>query len=77
MSDTIFWNAETLANRWKENPYIRLIDVRSPAEYESVHIEGSYNISMNTLGQHGAAIRENVRDPIVFVCRSGQRAKKV
>ena len=77
MSNAVFWDPDTLSKRWKENTYIRLIDVRSPAEYESVHIEGSYNIPMNTLEQHGPAIRENMRDPIVFVCRSGARAKKV
>ena len=73
----VYWDADTLAKRWKENPYIRLIDVRSPAEYESVHIEGSYNIPMNTLEQHGAAIRKSIRDPVLFVCRSGKRAKDV
>ena len=77
MSETVFWDADTLAKLLKENPYIRLIDVRSPAEYESVHIKGSYNIPMNTLEQHGPAIRRNIRDPVVFVCRSGKRAKKV
>lgn len=77
MSDEVYWDADTLNERWKENPYIRLIDVRSPAEYESIHIEGSYNIPMNTLEQHGRAIRKNMRDPIVFVCRSGKRGKKV
>lgn len=74
MTETVNWTPETLQKQLSENPYLRMIDVRSPAEYESVHIAGSYNIPMNTLQQHGARIRENVRDPIVFVCQSGKRA---
>lgn len=77
MSESIFWDAQTLKKRLDENPYIRMIDVRSPAEYESVHIADSYNIPMNVLPEHGPRLRESVRDPIVFVCLSGKRAERV
>ena len=29
---------------------LRLLDVRTPAEYESVHISGSYNVPLGHLG---------------------------
>ncbi len=77
MKESVYWDATTLQKQLNENPDLRLIDVRSPAEYESVHIRGSYNIPMNTLEEHGPRLRENVRDPIVFVCLSGQRATRV
>ena len=77
MKESVLWDADTLQKQLEENPDIRMIDVRSPAEYESIHIPGSYNIPMNTLGEHGPRLRENVRDPVVFVCLSGKRAAQV
>lgn len=55
---------------------VRLLDVRSPGEYETVHIGGAYNVPLDTLGKHAREIRENVAVPIVLVCQSGQRARK-
>jgi rhodanese-related sulfurtransferase len=52
----------------------RIIDVRSPAEYESVHIPGSYNIPLDQLGEHREELRRHVDEPVVLVCMSGQRA---
>lgn len=31
---------------------VRLLDVRTPGEYEAVHIHGAYNIPLDTLGEH-------------------------
>lgn len=59
-----------------ERPEIRLLDVRTPAEYESAHIRGAYNVPLDLLGEHGAEIRANVAEPVVLVCQSGQRARK-
>lgn len=61
-----------LSNR----PDTRLLDVRTPAEFETVHIPGAYNVPLDTLGEHGAEIRSAVSAPVVLVCRSGQRAGK-
>ncbi len=58
------------------NANARLLDVRTPAEFEAQHIAGAYNVPLDTLGEHGAEIRANVTDPVVLVCRSGQRARK-
>ena len=59
-----------------ERPGTRLLDVRTPGEFEAEHIEGAYNVPLDTLGEHGAEIRTAVADPVVLVCRSGQRARK-
>lgn len=55
---------------------LRILDVRSPAEYEGVHIPGSYNVPLDTLGEHAAEIQRHVEDPVVLVCRSGMRASQ-
>jgi rhodanese-related sulfurtransferase len=59
----------------KSDPDVTLIDVRSPAEFESAHIPGSYNVPLDLLPEHGAEIRE-VGSPMVLICQSGQRAKQ-
>ncbi len=55
---------------------IRVLDVRTPGEFESVHIRGAYNVPLDTLGEHSAEIQAHVSDPVVLVCQSGQRARK-
>jgi rhodanese-related sulfurtransferase len=65
-----------LARLLRDRPETRLLDVRTPGEYEAEHIAGAYNVPLDTLGEHGAEIRAAVADPVVLVCRSGQRARK-
>lgn len=65
-----------VADLAREPTALRLLDVRTPGEYETVHIRGAYNVPLDTLGEHAREIRANVADPIVLVCQSGQRARK-
>lgn len=58
-----------------EDPALHVIDVRTPGEFDTAHIEGSYNVPLDLLGEH-------VRDlaaldhTVVLVCQSGARATK-
>lgn len=54
----------------------RLLDVRTPGEFETAHIRGAYNVPLDKLGEHALEIGAKVADPIVLVCQSGQRARK-
>lgn len=65
---------EDLAVLLRDHPGVRLLDVRTPGEFESQHIPGAYNVPLDTLGEHAAEIRAGVSEPVVLVCRSGQRA---
>lgn len=67
---------EELAALLRADPGIRLLDVRTPGEYESVHIAGAYNVPLDTLGEHGEEIRTHVETPVVLVCQSGSRARR-
>ena len=58
----------------KEGRRVKLLDVRTPAEFESAHIRGAYNVPLDRLGEHREELRRHVADPVVLVCRSGQRA---
>lgn len=60
----------------QHEPRVRLLDVRTAGEYESVHISGAYNVPLETLTEHSGEIQASVQDPIVLVCQSGQRARK-
>jgi rhodanese-related sulfurtransferase len=53
----------------------RMIDVRTPTEFETVHIPGAYNVPLDLLREHRNEIVTHVDDDIVLVCRSGQRAR--
>lgn len=55
---------------------VTMIDVRTPAEFETSHIEGAYNVPLDTLGEHRQSLRQHVQDPVVLVCRSGNRARR-
>jgi rhodanese-related sulfurtransferase len=56
----------------------RVVDVRTPAEFQTAHIAGSYNVPLDVLQNHALEIvRRLDNDPdVVLVCRSGQRATK-
>lgn len=55
---------------------IRLIDVRTPAEYESAHIAGAYNVPLDALPEHSREIAEERSTDFVLVCQSGARARR-
>lgn len=52
----------------------RLIDVRTPGEFEAAHIPGSYNVPLDMLREHRDELRAHLDEQVVLVCRSGQRA---
>jgi rhodanese-related sulfurtransferase len=63
----------TLRDWLAEDDRPRLLDVREPAEFEAVHIPGSYNVPLHLLREHRGELREHL-DQVVLVCRSGMRA---
>src|ERR1700744_4352112 len=55
----------------------RVVDVRTPAEFETAHIIGSYNVPLDIVDKHGREVAERLdADDVVLVCRSGQRSTK-
>jgi rhodanese-related sulfurtransferase len=67
----------TTLSRWlSDGADVKLLDVRSPAEFESAHIAGAYNVPLETLGEHAAEIQRHVDELVVLVCRSGMRASQ-
>ncbi len=56
-----------------DDPDVRILDVRTGGEFASAHIEGSYNVPLDTLGEHVRDLAD-VAHPVVLVCQSGGRA---
>jgi rhodanese-related sulfurtransferase len=54
----------------------RVLDVRTPAEYETAHIAGSYNLPLDVLRNRRSDVIEHLTDDVVLVCQSGQRAEQ-
>ena len=57
----------------------RILDVRTPAEFETAHIPGSYNVPLptccaSTVPSSPPPDRESRRSSLLLVCRSGARA---
>ena len=50
-----------------------IIDVRTPGEFETAHIPGSWNVPLDSLGEHRDELARIDRD-VVLVCQSGNRA---
>ncbi len=54
-----------------------LIDVRTPAEFESIHAEGARNLPLDKLSADAACEVAGTRDGTMYViCHSGARATK-
>lgn len=55
-----------------------VLDVRSAAEYDAIHIRGSYHLPLPTLAEHTDELAGHLAGsgPVVLVCQSGVRAEQ-
>jgi len=60
----------------QHRPDIRLIDVRTPSEFESAHIPSAYNVPVDVLPEHAPEIAADTTTNYVLICQSGARARK-
>lgn len=67
---------ETLRTWIEQHEDLALIDVRSAAEFESMHIRGSYNVPLPLLSEHADELAARLGSRVVLVCQSGARAEQ-
>lgn len=67
---------QSLQERLSSDDAPRILDVRTPAEFESAHIPGSYNVPLDTFKEHRAELRRHLDQDVVLVCLSGGRAEQ-
>ena len=65
-----------LAQMREEGRDLLLLDVRTPAEYESSHIPGSVNVPLNLIDEHPEELSADIDRDTVIICRSGARAQR-
>ena len=69
-------DAEVVTDLLTRSAPVTILDVRTPAEFASAHISGSYNVPLDLLPEHASAIGAATGEPVVLVCRSGARARQ-
>jgi rhodanese-related sulfurtransferase len=63
------------AREWLGRPHPPVVvDVRSPAEFETERIAGSINVPLNLVEKHAASVAARLHHEVVLVCQSGVRA---
>ena len=53
---------------------VTVIDVRSPAEFETAHIRHSVNVPLSIVEKHAGQLASRLDRDVVLVCQSGARA---
>jgi len=66
---------EALKNKLDNNNSIFILDVREPFEYQIANLEGTL-IPLNDLPDRVDEIEEHKDEPVVVMCRSGNRSAK-
>ena len=69
-------DAQTLSSWTDTQTDLIILDVRSGAEFESMHIRGSYNVPLPLLSEHADELTERLGRRVVLVCQSGTRAEQ-
>jgi rhodanese-related sulfurtransferase len=64
----------TLRDLTQDGEGPRLLDVRTPGEFRTAHIPGSYNVPLDTLREHRAELLHHLDEDVILICRSGARA---
>ena len=69
-------DASTLKT-WEDNHNdLMIIDVRSGAEFDALHIKGSYHVPLAMLSEHTEEFAARMGTRVVLVCQSGNRAEQ-
>lgn len=75
MADTITLRSIT-AEELAAAKVKRLLDVRSPGEFEASRILGAVNIPLHDLPSHLSELQTDHPDPLVLICQTGPRAQQ-
>ena len=69
-------DADTVA-RWIHEPGTAVVlDVRTPAEFQTAHLTGSYSVPLDLLTEHTEEFAAHLDRPVVLICQSGVRAEQ-
>ena len=69
-------HAKQLQQNLQSGKRVSLIDVRTPVEYEEMHLPDSHLMPLDQLDPQGVKDASEHADQCVIVCRSGKRAEQ-
>lgn len=69
-------DVESLRGLLDRRSDVILLDVRSPGEFASVHIEGSHNLPLDLLQEHVGDVVQRVQGPLAVICAQGVRSEQ-
>lgn len=69
-------DAAALRARIADDEQLTIIDVRTPGEFDTVHIRGSYNVPLPLLSEHARELADRLHGHVVLICQSGNRAQQ-
>ena len=69
-------DAATLKAWEDDHDDLMVIDVRGGAEFDSMHIKGSYHVPLPLLSEHTEEFAAKMGTRVVLVCQSGNRAEQ-
>jgi rhodanese-related sulfurtransferase len=75
MTSPVLIAPDTMAARLEEPAAPTVIDVRTPAEYETAHVPGSLNVPLPLVQEHAETLAAAIDGPVVLVCQAGSRAR--
>jgi rhodanese-related sulfurtransferase len=69
---------QQLAALWKEGKRLELIDVRTPVEFQEIHVQFARNVPLDQLDVQALMKSRtgSVNDTLYVVCRSGSRGQQ-
>ena len=69
-------SVQELKSRLESNDHLVLIDVRTPAEFEEVHVTGAKNIPLGTLNEGSLEKLAERGANVFFICQFGGRSSQ-
>jgi len=71
-------STDQLFEKLSRDRHLRLIDVRTPAEYRAAHVEGADNVPLDRLDPEKVAAEFAItsENPLFVICWSGNRSRK-
>ncbi|MFI7145039.1 rhodanese-like domain-containing protein [Nonomuraea sp. NPDC050022] len=69
-------DAATVRSLIAANPDVLVVDVRTPAEFESAHIDGAINLPLDQVDAHLRRIVADAGGRMLLICQSGNRAER-
>jgi rhodanese-related sulfurtransferase len=68
---------QAFAELYKNGKKVNLIDVRTPVEFQEVHVENARNVPLDRLDPASIQAGNGPADePLYFICRSGSRGQQ-